>query len=555
MGCNHWVFQPMWKPDVTTFLHLSRCLRVLPLPPLLFAAFTLTGCGGGDGDSSTPPPTPVLNVAMQDIKTLRFSWTVTDQATSYRLFVQTDASAAREPVATLSADSTQHDLNVFLPDQVNARYILQACNAAGCIDAATANVQTALLNSAVGHFQGTAVGDEMGIAVALSANGGTLAVGAPGDDQQVTDSGAVYLFNRSPTGWVAQAMVKAPTPATDDRFGVALALSSDGQRLVVGASGHANGRGAVHSFDFMGGQWVQTWFQVDPFPWTVLDHPRRFGGALALSADGNTLVVGRVDGDYTALVFGRDSGQWTSQAAFPASGAFDGFSYALSGDGNTLVIGRPSADTGVGTSGAVDVHERTLGVWQSSTTQLMASNAEDGDNFGWSVAISGDGQTIAVGAPLEDGESSGVNGPDGAGSPRSGAAYVFARNGGAWQQQAYVKASNTGPADWFGHSVALSNDGSTLAVTAADEDSSAPGLDGVQGDDSISTAGASYVFRRQAGAWQQSRYVKASSPAGSARFGESMALSLDGQSMAVGAVNDHRPASGIGDGTGAVYLY
>ena len=126
MGCNHWVFQPMWKPDVTTFLHLSRCLRVLPLPPLLFAAFTLTGCGGGDGDSSTPPPTPVLNVAMQDIKTLRFSWTVTDQATSYRLFVQTDASAAREPVATLSANITQHALSVFLPDQVNARYTLQA---------------------------------------------------------------------------------------------------------------------------------------------------------------------------------------------------------------------------------------------------------------------------------------------------------------------------------------------------------------------------------------------------------------------------------------------
>jgi FG-GAP repeat len=354
---------------------------------------------------------------------------------------------------------------------------------------------------------------------------------------------------------VLQALVKAPTPTTGDLFGVALALSSDGQRLVVGASGHANGRGAVHSFDFIGSQWVQTWFQTDPFPWTVLDDPRRFGGALAMSADGNTLVVGRVDGDYTALVFGRDSGQWASQAAMVASGSFDGFAYALSGDGNTLVIGRPNAATGAGASGVVDVYERTLGVWQPSTTQMVASNAEAGDSFGWSVAISGDGQSIAVGAPLEDSESTGVNGPDGAGSTNSGAVYVFARSGNAWHQQAYVKASNTGASDGFGHAVALSNDGSALAVTAADEGSSAPGLDGAQRDDSLSSSGAAYVFRRQAGAWRQSRYVKASRPAESARFGKCIALSQDGQSMAVGAVNDHRVVAGIGDGTGAVYLY
>ncbi len=80
---------------MTTFVHPARCLRALPLLPLLFAAFTLTGCGGGDGDSSAPPPTRVLNVAAQDIKTLRLSWTGTEQATGYRLFVQTDASSAR----------------------------------------------------------------------------------------------------------------------------------------------------------------------------------------------------------------------------------------------------------------------------------------------------------------------------------------------------------------------------------------------------------------------------------------------------------------------------
>lgn len=542
---------------MTTLLRATRRLRTRPLLPLLSAAFALCGCGGGDGDgaSNALAPTLALSVAVQDIKTLRLSWNGIDQATSYRLFVETDASAARVPVATLPANTTLHDIGVFLPELVNARYILQTCDAGGCNDAALANVATALLNSAAGRFPGTVTKDEMGIAVTLSANGRTLAVGAPGDDRQVVDSGAVYLFTRSPAGWVARAPVQAPTPATGDRFGVALALSSDGQRLVVGASGHANGRGAVHSFDFNGSQWVPAWFQTDPFPWSVMDNPRRFGGALAMSSNGDTLVVGREDGDYTAIVFAHDSGQWTSQAVIPANGSPDGFAYAMSTDGNTLVIGRPNADSGVGASGVVDVYERILGTWQVSNTRLIPSNAEVGDSFGGSVAISGNGQTIAVGAPLEDGEGTGINGPDGMANSNSGAVYVFARSASAWQQQAYVKASNTGAFDRFGHAVALTEDGNTLAVSATGESSSGLGLDGVQLDDSASSAGAVYLFRREAGTWQQSRYVKAPIPSGLARFGESVTLSLDGQSLAVGAPNEHTSTSGVGDGPGAVHLY
>lgn len=550
---------------MTTFLHLSRRLRTLPLLPLLFTAFTLAGCGGGDGNNSTAnpfTPTLTLTLSVQDIKTLRLSWTGTDQATGYRLFVETDGSAARVAVATVPASTTQHDLPVFLPDQVNARYTLQACNTAVCADAATANVETALLNSAVGYFKAALPGGHLGKSVALSGDGSTLAVGAYTDDNQVTDSGAVYIFSRGPAGWEQQALVKAPTPAANDWFGASVALSSDGQRLLVGASGYAANRGAIFVFERSSGQWNQEWFQVDPYPWTSQDNSRRFGWTLAMSGDGNTLVAGRDDDDVTAVVFTRDSGQWTSQATIPAMPSYKGSAFALSGDGNTLVVGRRNAAIAAGTAGVVDVYERVSTAWQFSA-QLTAANAGNGDGFGWSVALAGDGQTIAVGAIFEDGDATGINGLDGNGSLNSGAVYVFARSAGSWSQQAYVKASNTGEFDWFGYAVSLSADGNTLAVTANDEDSSAQGLDGPQDNDATSASGAAYVFRRQGGAWQQSRYIKATNAESVDRFGESIALSGDAQTLAVGSTSEDSAATGIGGdqndnssaSSGAVYLY
>lgn len=478
---------------MTTFLHLSRGLRTVPLLPLLFAAFTLTGCGGGDGSSTTttsaPPPTPELSLAVQDIKTLRLSWTGTGQATGYRLFVETDASAARTAVATLPADTTQHDLQVFLPDQVNARYILQACNPTGCADVASANAETALLNSAVGYFKAATPLSRMGQSVALSSDGSTLAVGAHADDSLVAGSGAVYVFTRSPTGWTQQALLKAATPATGSRFGVSVALSSDGQRLAVGASGHDHFRGAIYIFERSNGNWAQQWFQPDPLPRTMIGSWREFGWSIALSGDGSTLTAGRIDGDYNVLVFGLDHGNWTSQAAIPATETRDVTSHALSADGNILAIGRDHAATAAGATGVVDIYERNLGSW-SRTGQLVAPNAGELDGFGWSVAIAEDGQTIAVGAAFEDSDATGINGSQGDGSPDSGAVYVFARNGAAWDQQAYIKASNANALDLFGYAVSLSSDGHMLAVSAVDEASSARGLNGAQDDNTVSNAGA-----------------------------------------------------------------
>jgi hypothetical protein len=124
---------------------------------------------------------------------------------------------------------------------------------------------------------------------------------------------------------------------------------------------------------------------------------------------------------------------------------------------------------------------------------VKASNSGDHDNFGYSVAISGD--TMVVGAAAEDSAATGIDGDQSDTSAAvSGAAYVFTRSGSTWSQQAYLKASNTDAGDQFGYSVAI--DGDTIVVGANGEDSTASGVDGNQADNSGLSPGAAYVFTR-----------------------------------------------------------
>src|SRR5205814_5798062 len=153
-----------------------------------------------------------------------------------------------------------------------------------------------------------------------------------------------------------------------------------------------------------------------------------------------------------------------------------------------------------------------------------ASNTGGDDNFGWSVAISGD--TMVVGAPLEDSGATGVNGDQSDNSATdSGAAYVFVRNGGTWSQQAYLKASNTGAGDRFGRSVAVSGD--TVVVGAIFEDGAAVGVDGDASSNAAANAGAAYVFVRSGTTWSQQAYLKASNRSAGMAFGTRAAISAD----------------------------
>ena len=153
------------------------------------------------------------------------------------------------------------------------------------------------------------------------------------------------------------------------------------------------------------------------------------------------------------------------------------------------------------------------------------STAEGGDSWGVSLALSDDANTLAMGSVDEDCTATGVNPPgcdtDQKTDVSTGAVAVFGRNGTTWSQQAYLKSSNTGIEDWFGIRVAISGDSNTLAVSAANEDSAAQGINGRQDDDSASEAGAVYLFTRGGNTWAQQAYVKSANNEAFDEFGNS----------------------------------
>ena len=250
-------------------------------------------------------------------------------------------------------------------------------------------------------------------------------------------------------------------------------------------------------------------------------------------------------------------------------GFSDWFGRSVAISGNTVVVGAETessssvgvngndADNSSEYSGAAYVFVRTSAGWQHQA-YLKASNTGAGDRFGWSVAISGD--TVVVGARYESSDAIGVNG-DGSNdlSLKSGAAYVFTRTGDVWSQQAYLKATNADAYDSFGWSVAISGD--TLAVGAMYESSNAIIVDGDETNNSLSQAGAVYVFTRTGTEWSPQAYLKASNAGEKDRFGTSVAIS--GETVVAGARGEDSNTTGVdssgsnnsASGAGASYVF
>ncbi|HUN80002.1 MAG TPA: FG-GAP repeat protein, partial [Phycisphaerae bacterium] len=257
----------------------------------------------------------------------------------------------------------------------------------------------------------------------------------------------------------------------------------------------------------------------------------------------------------------------TQQAYLKASNTgLDFFGQAVAVSGNTVVIGapyeasanrNPDDNTAFGAGAAyVFVHD-AAGVW-TQQAYLKAAHPDPNDQFGFSVAISGD--TIVVGANHEASSATGVDGDSTDNSaPGAGAAYVFVREGASWSQQAYLKASNTNTGDRFGASVAISGD--TIVVGANSEASNTTGVNGDQLDNSASFSGAAYVFVRSAGLWSQQAYLKASNTNSGDDFG--LAVAVSGDTIVVGADTEASNATGVnGDqlnngaaAAGAAYVF
>src|SRR5580700_68204 len=377
--------------------------------------------------------------------------------------------------------------------------------------------------SGEGHF---------GQSVALSADGNTAVVGAPTGNGE---AGAVWVFTRTGSTWTQQAelMPKSGEEGGNGEFGASVALSADGNTVLIGAP-TSTGGGAVWVFTRSGSTWAQ---QGEKITGAEQSAGSEFGRSVALSAEGDTAAVGAPgDGGKAGAiwVFTRSEGAevWSQQGLKLApeigeevgNGQF-GASVALSAEGNTVAVGAPTDNSDVG---AVWAFTRTVAIWTQQGTKITGGEEVEEGHFGASVALGAEGNTALIGGPGD--------------SKETGAAWAFTRSEGAWAQQGAKLTAETGEESEkgaFGASVGLSFDGNTALI-------------GAPGDNEA--IGAAWAFTRSAkGAWAQ-QDAKLTAKAGEegekgVAFGASVALSSDGYTALAGG-----PANSSGAGAAWAFV-
>ncbi len=270
----------------------------------------------------------------------------------------------------------------------------------------------------------------------------------------------------------------------------------------------------------------------------------RFGRGVAMSSDGTTFVVGAWkennsgnDNAGSAYIFTKVAGVWTEQqkitggSSNPEHDQF-GESISISGDGNTIVIGTKYQDDDSAPLkvGMAYVFEKSGATW-TETAQLTASDQQADDEFGYSVAISKNGSTIIVGAHNED-----------TGGTNAGSAYVFQKSGATWSEQAKIQGSDTTTHDSFGSVVDISSDGNTAAISADAHDGGA------------ANTGAVYVFTRSGATWTQHSKLLASDKAADDDFGEGMSMNDNGDVLVAGSPKEDTTA-GTTSNAGSSYVF
>jgi len=459
------------------------------------------------------------------------------------------------------------DVAIHKHDWLGSEYQLEACTNASCSTTEEISLYNYMRRS-IGYIKAsnTEEGDQFGI-VDISADGNTIAIGAPAEDSgslgvnrddgdnSMSGSGAVYIYAREDEAWRLQAYIKASLPDEADGFGSSVSLSSDGNTLAVGA------------------------------PYEDEVDISELGATLAISAPGNdegvntetvevdgveTEVVMPIENSGAVYVFKTEGDNWSQISQIKASNATVdaafGSDLAISANGTRLVVGAQhhlNNSDPAEITGQAYVFDRTGDDWNQSQI-LAASNEQGGMQYGASVALSADGQFIVIGAPGESSSGFGVGGEQGdTASAESGAAYIYTLSGNAWVQSTYLKSENSDLGDRFGSDVAVNSDGSLIAVGAVGEGSSAEALHGNVFDNSATESGAVYIFEREAAAWQQLSYVKSPNTDAGDRFGQWLSLDASGDALVVGAPNEQSDASGLSGSlsnntankSGAAYLY
>ena len=347
--------------------------------------------------------------------------------------------------------------------------------------------------------------DWLGYAVAL--DGDTLLVGADGADISGKENqGAAYVFIRENGQWTQQQKLVAADGKTGDHFGYAVAVDGD-TALISAHEADVAGEydvGAVYIFTRSGSVWSQQDKLLPYFP----NQYKGFGCALDL--DGERAAVGACEAEIYknsphggVFLYEHLEGKWIDTATiYDKEGeGWDEFGVSVALDGDTLLVGAPGKKIDQETmQGAVFIFAFNSPVW-SQQKMLTASDGQEDNYFGTSVAL--DGQTALVGA----------YGADVGGSEWQGAAYVYTGSGPSWSEQQKLTANDGSEQDRFGVSVALQGDTALIGAmwaTFGDEDH-----------------GAAYIFTRSAGNWQQQQKFAASDGQKNDYFGRSVALDQD----------------------------
>lgn len=329
--------------------------------------------------------------------------------------------------------------------------------------ASVAQTETKLVPESLG------VGDFFGRAVALSADGRYAVVGASEEvDADTTDggmeAGGAYVFERTVDGWTERQRLSASDPDSLSNFGRSVAISDDGSRIFVGAP--YNGLGAAYVFVREGAAWVEE-AKLEVIDNCGSPFQCRFGWAVATSAAGDVVVVGAPDDEVAGVRYGslnvyrRTPQGWGPVTKLAASGgSYVGIAAAISADGRRAFAGTHRC-CGSGQTGRVYVFDESDGSW-AQTAVLSGRDGEPDNRFGNELAVTPDGNWLLVGA---DGASD-------VGSS-SGAAYVFGFDGAAWTERQRLTASDAADQDLFGSGVALTADASTLVIGALGQDAGA----------------------------------------------------------------------------------
>lgn len=358
--------------------------------------------------------------------------------------------------------------------------------------------------------------DGYGRAVAVSANGKVAVVGAFGRSGL---TGEAYVYSGGPGKWKLVDQLQATDGSSGGQFGGSVAISKNGKTIVVGATGARSNLGAAYVFRGSQRVWTQA-AQLIPSDGAISS---LFGTSVAVSASGGTVLVGAprqsagVGELGAAYVYSDASGSFQQVTALglPSGVQSDEFGNAvgLSGDGRTAAVGSP----GRGGKGSTFVFDDSAGSWQQRA-ELTAPGGVAGDQFGGDLAISASGTVIAATANARQ--------------SLTGTTYVFTGAGSTWSAPVEVTASNRAPGDRFGTSVSLSKKGTTMAVGAMGR---------------ASGAGAEYVFTLDQGAWAQRQALTASDAAPGNLYGIASSLSADGRVLFIGA-------QGNKNYTGAAYV-